>query len=258
MSFITAQVTYLREHILKLEKRIATVEAEIAEVKRDMGDFEERYNRIVKPISEQLDAVQAAIRSLEELRFKQQMGREAARLENLWRTQNTDETPPPPPDEDRTVTSKPVPPGKLKKLYRDLARRYHPDMAKTPEEQVQYTRIMSLINTAYVENDIEALRALSQASRKETPDQNNRNSDVPLAVLELRRLQQESYNLEEQLRQLQSERDDMKYGPLMDLKIQESIARSRGENFLEQLAAEIEAEYWEEMKKLDSLRRDVK
>lgn len=51
--------------------------------------------------------------------------------------------------------------GEILKLYRALARRYHPDRARTLEEQLRFEFIMKEINRAYRELDEVALRAIA-------------------------------------------------------------------------------------------------
>jgi hypothetical protein len=46
-------------------------------------------------------------------------------------------------------------------LYRELARRFHPDLARTAVEQSYRTAMMSAVNTAYARKDLEALYDLA-------------------------------------------------------------------------------------------------
>lgn len=48
-----------------------------------------------------------------------------------------------------------------KRLYRDLARRFHPDLAETAVEQAYRTSIMAAVNNAYADSDIQALYDLA-------------------------------------------------------------------------------------------------
>ncbi len=48
-----------------------------------------------------------------------------------------------------------------KRLYRELARRFHPDMAETAVEQAYMTSIMAAVNNAYEKNDTQALYDLA-------------------------------------------------------------------------------------------------
>ena len=52
----------------------------------------------------------------------------------------------------------------LKRMYRDLAKRFHPDLAKTDDERRERERVMQQVNAAFVDRSLDALRdLLSQA-----------------------------------------------------------------------------------------------
>ncbi len=48
-----------------------------------------------------------------------------------------------------------------KRLYRELARRFHPDLAETAVEQAYMTSMMTAVNNAYERNDIQSLYDLA-------------------------------------------------------------------------------------------------
>jgi len=50
----------------------------------------------------------------------------------------------------------------LKKLWRSLAHKYHPDLARNDEDRNKYEEIMKKINKAYANGDLEALKAIEQ------------------------------------------------------------------------------------------------
>jgi hypothetical protein len=56
----------------------------------------------------------------------------------------------------------------LKRLFRELARRFHPDLAKTDEEREERTRIMQQVNTAYHARNLDVLHTLT--SREDVDD----------------------------------------------------------------------------------------
>lgn len=56
-----------------------------------------------------------------------------------------------------------------KQLYRDLARRYHPDLARTPEERERRQEMMLRVNLAFRERDLAALQALHRAGAVDDP-----------------------------------------------------------------------------------------
>ena len=261
MASVQRQIEDLRQRVTKLDKSVVALSAEIAEIRNDLGDFEARYEALIRPVADHLAAVQAAIQSLEALRSSQKMGNPET-LESLWRQQHEPATETNSEDPDPALSSAPKPrkvkAEKLKKLYRRLARRYHPDMAKTDLEREQYTKIMALINTAYGENDYETLVSLSDATDTATQTRtDHQQSQVPLEVLQLRRVKQQYFDLQAQVQALKGERDELLYGDLMQLKIQESFARVDGRDFLQELADEMTADYHAEMQRLDELRRET-
>ena len=56
-----------------------------------------------------------------------------------------------------------------RRLYRDLARRYHPDLARSSEDRAKRETAMLRVNAAYRERDHEALLALHRAAEAEDP-----------------------------------------------------------------------------------------
>lgn len=59
--------------------------------------------------------------------------------------------------------------GEAKRLYRELAKRFHPDLARTEEERERRATIMQQVNAAFQERDLEGLRHLAQSSEYEDP-----------------------------------------------------------------------------------------
>ncbi len=57
----------------------------------------------------------------------------------------------------------------LKALFRDLAKRFHPDLARTDAERQQREAIMKRVNAAFHERDIEALEAITAETVLDDP-----------------------------------------------------------------------------------------
>ncbi len=74
-----------------------------------------------------------------------------------------DEAATPPAPEAELILPTDVPHDKSaeKRLYRELARRFHPDLAATSVERAYSTTLMAAVNTAYANRDLEALRDLA-------------------------------------------------------------------------------------------------
>jgi hypothetical protein len=55
------------------------------------------------------------------------------------------------------------------RLYRELARRFHPDLARTDEERRRREPLMQKVNAAFRERDLAALRALGSEAEADDP-----------------------------------------------------------------------------------------
>jgi len=57
----------------------------------------------------------------------------------------------------------------VQRLYRELARRHHPDLARTDEERRRREPLMQRVNAAMHERDLDALRALALEAEAADP-----------------------------------------------------------------------------------------
>ncbi len=249
----------LRQQITAQEAEAAALEAEITNLERELEEFRERYERVVGPAQAKVDAIRAAIEELENAR-KAAYFADARPLESwtqpgeyesveeqfrrVW--MNPEPVPPPPKPRDRGDDEDEE--TRLKRLYRTLARRYHPDFAADDADREARTRLMILINEAYSARDLDALSVLD--------DQPNTMAvDASLEILQLRALRDTARKLETRLMSLRGERDRLLHHDLMKFKVDEKLASRGGRDLLREIAAQVEAEYTLLLRQLDNLRR---
>jgi hypothetical protein len=158
-----------------------------------------------------------------------------------WRKQSPLSSSPVPP------ATGPLSPQALKSLYRQLARRFHPDLTTDPVERERRNRLMAEINAAYSRRDLIALQTLAAQS----PDM---PLDQPLAAIQLRQLQQIREQLLRRIDQLKHERHTILNSELMDLKLQDSLGAKQGGDVLQTLADQLERDYAASLRRLDELR----
>jgi len=135
----------------------------------------------------------------------------------------------------------------LKRLYRQLVRRYHPDLATDPEERERRNKLMADINDAYSQQDADALQALANQ-----PDE--ASLDQPLAAMQLRQLRQVRDQLAQRTAQLRLNRTELMHSDLMELKIKSSLAARENRDLLREMADQLEQEYTACLQRLDELR----
>ncbi len=95
-------------------------------------------------------------------------------------------------------------PLKRKRMYRELAKRCHPDLAGSAEERARRAGLMQRINEAFEDGDIQALRALLHETEANEPAFSRRTTADKLqwARVELARLDRQVAELRSELVQL--------------------------------------------------------
>ncbi|MBI5671047.1 MAG: J domain-containing protein [Chloroflexi bacterium] len=262
MDDIHAQITRLQAVIAQQEAEAAQLEAEVLLLERELDDFAALYERVVGTARAKLDAARAAIDELERRRYLEQYADlpppepdrplgfipVAEQYRRVWLDPPPVEPPPPSADKPRESPFADDPATRLKRLYRALARRYHPDLAKNPADRDYRTRLMVLINEAYEGRDLEALQLLAEQPGTASPD-------LPVAALRLRRLQQTSAALQQRIDDLRAEQSRLIHSDWMRLKTEAALARRKGRDLLRDLADELEREYATAMMLLQRLRQ---
>jgi hypothetical protein len=170
------EINRKQEEIQHLEQNLADVDAQYADFCMDLKRFEDDYLREVSPIYDRLDRWQLRIACsqmmLERLRevrdglqpppedpfswsalcvdqARQQWAHDQAEKFLRQEELNTDNHPESESIENIQST---------KQIYRELARRFHPDLVETEEAQTERTRLMSRINEAYQHRDLKKLK----------------------------------------------------------------------------------------------------
>jgi hypothetical protein len=150
-----------REQLAAVRSTLAERESEVAEIRAQLRTFEGRYLRQVGVLYAELDELEARIaerevdlydsdsarRRAEEARQRAQETHDAAFVE----AREAEEFDPPP---------------SLKTLFRDVAKRIHPDFARDDEEQKYFTLLMARANHAYSRGDTETLQRLLDDHRE--------------------------------------------------------------------------------------------
>jgi hypothetical protein len=136
----------LRARHAELEAALADRAAELARAKADLTAFRIRYRREVGLLHEQLDELEQAIDTAE-------LGEISRRIEGA------DREPAPPPE------AQPPAPARLtsdavRRLFRDVAKAIHPDLALDAETRGRRHSLMIEANRAYALGDEERLRSI--------------------------------------------------------------------------------------------------
>ena len=142
----------------------------------------------------------------------------------------------------------------IKTLYRRLARRYHPDLARSQADRAASNEQMTEINRAYNAGDLKALIRLAGiglpygVTLPEIPVPGNRQirqmSELEEAELKLKAVRQ-------QLARMSS-------WPIVRLSLEFKLAQHQGRNLLKEMAAELQYKVGRKVAERDYLQAQIK
>ena len=249
----------LEDEVLALREQLARLEQEHADLRVELHDFELLYNARVGPIEAQLVEAQLHIDEYKlRIELVQWRGKSLspiqleAEVEHRLRDQreraeaihaNADIArsfvPPPPIDPAADLD--------LKQVYRELAKRTHPDLAIDEADRVIRSQRMVDVNALYAKQDLEGLRRIlrqletRRLAQDETPAQR------------LTRLKDERLRLDAAIRHVKVEIADLNRDPLMVLKLEAALGRSRGHDVLVDTAQQMQTRLIEAESELQGL-----
>jgi hypothetical protein len=122
----------------------------------------------------------------------------------------------------------------LKKLYRDVAKRVHPDLATDEADHAHRERSMSKANRAYEEGDVDALRRILEEyeSSPESVQGTGVATDLVRVIRQIRQLQKRLVQIElEVVRLIDSD--------IAKLRAKADAARAEGRELLTEMAEDV-------------------
>lgn len=134
-----------REELAELETAIIERDAQLAGVKVGLSAFEVRYLTVVGNRYDELAKIEKQIAKLQGLDFDENYDGDSLADDEVGCGQNRLHT------------------DKLKKLYKEVARKFHPDLASCPQERQHRHQLMIEVNHAYESGAEEKLQELLDA-----------------------------------------------------------------------------------------------
>jgi hypothetical protein len=150
-----------RERLLSVRSALAERAAELAQIRAQLRGFEGRYFRRVGVLYAELDEFEARIAEREVDLYDSDSARRRAE-ETRRQAQETHDS----AFGEAREAEEFDPPSNLKTLFREVAKRIHPDFARDDAEQKHFTLLMVRANQAYSRSDIETLQRLLDDHRE--------------------------------------------------------------------------------------------
>lgn len=247
------ELSELDQALSERRGRVAELELELFELRSELAEFEAELNRRLGPLEARRDQLQERLR--------------AARLQAARRAQwgertDSDDIPEDVLEQFRktwrrsgTVARKRKPARisaleeqEIKRIYRSLAKRFHPDLTTDPQEKARREKIMAQVNQAYSEKNLAQLHQLqSKPDAEAQADERSREKVLADMRAEVRRLDGLIRELETTLRNLTNSRQ-------VQLKLEASFARSQGRDLMRDMEQELRQEIAELEVELESIR----
>ncbi len=208
---LRARLLVLQEEAESVRDAVAALDLEIETLRTTLGVFDARAQGALRELHARHARVMSAVRHLErwvellQSAPRKDVGARAKRLE-ARRTRQLKREAAQPFHEEPEEAPRPADAGaELKSLYRRLARRYHPDLARDEEAQCRAAEVMTRINALYRAGDLAALQTLLDQALGAEPFEEGLTLEREVALLEERcaRFRQVLAGLEEELAALE-------------------------------------------------------
>ncbi|MBI3159767.1 MAG: J domain-containing protein [Chloroflexi bacterium] len=231
----------LRERLNKKREYIAILELELFNTRAEMAEWGKVYNERIAPLEERLRLLRRMLyEALEtqrgadevldgpedfELPEEDEEGEDPFAYRGRANGRNghngkNGKTLPPKLEED------------IRRLFRELAKRFHPDLTGDAEEKAWREQIMTRVNQAYTERDLETLTKLAEQPDRPVTQKKTREEEVKALRKELKRLDGVIADLKATIRVLEE-------SPVMQLKSEARMQRRDGRDLLTEMEASL-------------------
>ena len=225
---------------------LAEREAEVAQLRAQLKVFESRYLREVGMLYAELDELDARIAEREVDLYDSDAARQRAE-ESRQRARETHDAAHGAAEEPEEFD----PPPSLKTLFRDVAKRIHPDFARDDAEARHFTLLMARANQAYRHGDAELLLRMLDDHREID------SSAGENAAAELARIARQIAHAERDLAALDAEQEALLAGEIAQLHADAEAAAREHRDLLAELATSLREQIADAQYRLDFVHRQV-
>jgi chromosome segregation ATPase len=218
-----------REQLAAVRGTLAERESDLAQLRAQLKNFEGRYLRQVGVLYAELDEWEARIAEREAELYDSEPARRRAEDARRQARETHDSA-----FGDASEAAEFDPPASLKTLFRDVAKRIHPDFARDEAEQKYFTLLMARANEAYGRGDAETLQRLLDDHR----EINAAGADAgESAAAEILRIARQIRHAERDMARLDFERQTLLSSEIAQLHFDAEAAAREHRDLLSELAA---------------------
>jgi hypothetical protein len=236
-----------RETLASVRATLAERESELAQLRAQLTTFEGRYLRQVGILYAELDDLEARIAEREVALYDSDAARRRAE-ETRRQAQETHDA----AFGEAHQAEEFDHPLNLKTLFREVAKRIHPDFARDDAEQNHFTLLMGLANQAYKRGDTDTLQRLLDDHREI-----NALITGEDATAELLRITRQIQHAERDIAALDSERYTLLSGEIAQLHQDAEAAAREHRDLLTELAASLRDQIADARQRFDLIDRQI-
>ena len=228
-------IDVLRAQVTELERVLDERRAEVNRVRADLAGFKIRYRSEVGLLHEELDDLERAIDEAE-------LGETARRVAGLSDQASM-------PADARIDVAPRYTSDAVRKLFRDVAKAIHPDLAGDDDARDRRHSLMVEANHAYAVGDEERLRSILQAWEN-SPEAVQGSDAEAMRERLLRRIAQ----IEEQLNVHAAEHAALRDSALWRLKTMVDEAATRGQDLVAEMVTRLQRDIMIARNRLDAIQ----
>jgi hypothetical protein len=235
-----------KAELASLEARLAERELDLATLQAELRSFEGTYLRVVGCRLAELDEIEAQIAEAEsrnqpkDPEAQDRASQARARAQESARAVEA---------EQEAGKREPFAPSEnLRKLYREVAKRIHPDLATDESERKRRHELMTEANRAYEEGDEARLEAILR-DWESSPESVKGEGPGAELVRVIRKIAQ----VEDRLKAIDAEIARLEESDLYRLKNQVDQAKEEGRDLLAEMAARVSQQVVEARERLRSM-----
>ncbi len=230
------EIRTLRAKISDRQDTVAELELELFDIRVSLEEFERKLEVRIRPLERQLTDLQAQNRkSRHDAERRAQWGKDLEQAPDVVKQFERAWTPGRQQIKKPQKTSEPEK-SELKSLYRELAKRFHPDLTTDPEQKKWREEMMAAVNAAYQNQDLNALLELRQQ-----PDRQPKLVSQTREEL-LAKMAAEVLRLDQLIAKLNRTMNELSNSSLAQLQLNVSMARQSGQDLLSQIGKDLELE----------------
>lgn len=223
-----------KKDLTQLEQELAEMELLLSTCKGELHLFEKHYNQVVGPKYAEYDEIRA---QLLELVFKfdphqedLKTAAESAREEANQSARETRETQDNPPQQKKYQPSE-----DLKKMFREVAKKIHPDLTTDRQERVRRHQLMAQLNQAYDELDQDKIQSILQEWEGEFHARENLTVGAQL-LKAVRQIAQ----VKSRLQRIQAELEQLENSEMCKLKERVDQMKKNGRDVVHEMVASVQ------------------